>query len=239
MKKLLLISLLIPLLLRAQCVTPTPPQTLTLTPLSPYTVRVQTDHVIAPATGYYAVREQDSNGTFIFINSGYPSGGFTDSFDLLPNTTFCYKIRAFTACGQGAQYSSFYTDEVMVTMPDGPVPYQGAPEPPYNLSATASNGQVLLEWICGAMPTVPGQKQVIQIARSTDGGTSWRQANLMPQTHHYTDIYTFVPGQTYWYKVRSFNNFGWATGDSNRCTVTNQTCGTAWSNLASIVIPTP
>ncbi len=231
--KILILLLLFPVLGNAQCLSPTPPQTLTITPLSPYTVAVQTDHVQLPANGFYAVREQDGNGIFLFVNSGYPGGYFVDDVMLLPNTTFCYKIRAYANCGT----HSDYTDEVMITTPDGPMPYQGAPEPPYGLSATMSSGKVLLEWTNGAFPSVPGQSQPVQIARSTDLGISWRQANLMPQTHHYTDTYTFVVGQTYFYKVRTFNGFGWATGYDGRCTVTNDTCGTAWSNVASVVIP--
>jgi hypothetical protein len=151
MKKLLLILLLIPTLAKAQCPVPTPPQSLSATATSPYTVSVQTDHSQLPAIGFYAMREQEG-GVFQFNNSGYPGGHYTDENMLLPNTTFCYKIRAFNSCGQSDRYSSAYTDEVMVTMPDGPVPYQGAPEPPYNLSAAMSLGKVALEWICGAMP---------------------------------------------------------------------------------------
>ncbi len=235
MKKFLLL-LLIPSMTFAQCLTPTPPQSLTVTPLSPYTNAVQTDHVQLPANGFYAVREQGQSGIFMFVNAGYPSGYFVDDVMLLPNTTFCYKIRAYSNCGQ---VHSDYTDEVMVTMPDGPVPYMGAPEPPYDLSVTMVSGKPYLEWTNGAFPAVPGQKQPVQIARSTDLGISWRQANLMPQTHHYTDTYTFVAGQTYFYKVRTFNGFGWATGYDGNCTVTNQTCGTAWSNVASVVVPLP
>ncbi len=221
------------ILFLAQCPVPTVPQSLTVTPITPYTATVQTDHVQLPANGFYAVREQGQSGTFMFVNAGYPSGLFTDDIMLLPNTTFCYKIRAYANCGT----HSDYTEEVMVTMPDGPMPYQGAPEPPHDLSATMSLGKVALEWICGEMPTVPGQKQVIQIARSTDLGISWRQVNVMPQTHHYTDAFTFISGQTYLYKVRSFNGFGWATGYYGNCTVPNNTCGTVWSNVASVVVP--
>ncbi len=228
----LLLLLLIPSLSSAQCLTPTPPLTLTVTPLSPYTAAVQTDHALLPTNGYYAVREQDGNGVFMFVNSGYPSGFFVDDVLLLPNTTFCYKIRAYANCGT----HSDYTDEVMVTMPDGPVPYMGAPEPPYDLSATMSAGKVLLEWTNGAFPAVPGQKQPVQIARSTDGAT-WHFLNLMPQSHQYFDGYTLISGQTYWYKVRTFNGFGWATGYDGNCTVNNANCGTAWSNVTSVVVP--
>jgi hypothetical protein len=233
MKKLLLLLALIPLLSHAQCLTPTPPQTLTVTATSPYTVAVHTDHSQLPANGFYAVREQDQNGIFVFDNSGYPGGNYTDDIMLLPNHTFCYKIRAYANCGT----HSDYTEEVMVTMPDGLMPYQGSPEPPYNLSAAMSNVKVLLQWTNGAFPAVPGQKQVVQIARSSNGGVSWSQVNVMPQCHSYLDTYSFVSGQTYLYKIRNFNGWGWATGYYGNCTVTNQTCGTAWSNLASIIVP--
>jgi hypothetical protein len=231
MKKILLILLLIPLLSHAQCLTPTPPQTLTVTATSPYTVAVQTDHSQLPANGFTAQREPQG-GTFVQNNAGYPSGFYVDNLMLLPNHTFCYRIRAYANCGT----HSDWTQEVMVTMPDGPMPYQGAPEPPSELNATITNGgKVLLQWTLGAFPSVVGQPQYCQILRSLDAGITWQFLNTV--SWNSCPDNNVVSGHTYSYKVRSFNGFGWATGPENTCNKSATNCGTAWSNITSITVP--
>ncbi len=219
------------ILLLAQCPVPTVPQTLSVTATSPYTVTVQTDHAISPTNGYTAQREPQG-GTFTQNNAGYPSGIYVDNIMLLPNQTFCYRIRAYANCGT----HSDYTDEVMVTMPDGVMPYQGAPEPPSELGATITiTGKVLLQWTLGAFPAVIGQPQYCQVLRSTDDGATWQFLNTVARNNCPDN--NVVSGKAYSYKVRSFNGFCWATGCENTCNKSSTNCGTSWSNIASIAVP--
>ncbi len=217
--------------LDGQCPIPTPPPSFTVTVVSPYSVAFQTFPAQAPTTGYYAQREPEG-GTFMMVNNGYPRGGFLDDIMLLPNHTFCYRTRAMTSCGT---FSS-YTDEVMITMPDGPMPYQGAPEAPSQLGATIYNSKVLLQWTLGVFPGVPGQTQTLQLSKSSNGGVNWSNLNTVPNNRtSYLDT-SVVSGNVYLYRVRSFNSFGWATGYYANCGVNRVDCGTAWSNVASISI---
>ncbi len=218
----------------SQCVIPTPPPNIVCTPLSPYTVRFQVNPATAPTIGYQGQREPEG-GVFATVNMGYPGGVFIDNSKLIPGQTFCYRSQALTPCGTSYLYSD-YTTEVMVTMPDGPMPYMGAPEPPYNLGATFVSGHVLLTWTLGAFPAVLGQTQDIQIERSRDGIT-FGLLNIAGNNRTSLADYNIVSGTTYYYRARAFNDFGWSTGSYGNCGVNNQTCGTAWSNMALIFVP--
>ncbi len=225
----ILLLLLVPFALRAQCPIPTAPPTPLVSVISPYSIRFAVPAVQFPTAGYYAEREPEG-GTFSAIQMGYPQGVFIDDQMLLPNSTFCYRTRAYANCGT----SSTETDEVMITTPDGAMPYQGAPESPHDLTATMSNGYVWLQWTLGAFPAVAGQYQAIQIARSWDGGLTWGSPGTFKGRIQFYD--TVPAGHVYLYRVRAFNGFGWATGYYGNCGVNNQTCGTSWSNIASILV---
>ncbi len=228
----ILFLLLFPFALEAQCPIPTPPPNLAATAISPYSVRFATNPATAPTIGYYAEREPEG-GLFRVVNMGYPGGIFVDDFQLLPNHTFCYRTRALTSCGT----TSEETNEVMVTMPDGPMPYQGSPEPPYNVTTTISNGKVLITWSLGSFPAVAGQTQTFQLTRSANAGITWGLLGIAGNNRSsYLDA-AIVSGANYWYRIRSFNEFGWTTGSYGNCGIARTDCGTQWSNVASISIP--
>jgi len=215
----------------AQCPTPTPPPDVSATATSPYTVRFQINPATPPTVGYWAEREPEG-GTFSMINTSYPRGIFDDTNRLLPGQTFCYRTRAKTAPGPCERFSE-YSEEVMVTMPDGPMPYPGAPEPPTNLTATIASGpSVVLDWTAGTFPGVQGQTQVFRVERSEGTVYSVTNSGSKPATDR-----NVVSGHTYHYRVRAFNSFGWTTGMTYNCTPNRTDCGTAFTNVETVTIP--
>lgn len=217
--------------LRAQCPTPTPPPHSSAVAISPYTVRFQVDPASPPTVGYWAEKEIN-DGPFVLVNTSYPNGIFIDSNKLRPRDRVCYRTRAKTAAGQCERFSA-YTDEIMVTMPDGPAPYEGAPEPPTNLIAEYVSGSgVMLRWTPGAFPGVVGQNQVFRVERSQDGVTYVAvNSGGQPQTDRNPPH-----GQLY-YRVRAFNPFGWATGMAFNCQPNQTNCGTDFTNVVIITVP--
>jgi hypothetical protein len=237
---------------QAQCPTPPPPTvngvspcTPTIVALSPYEVKFNVDPIVTGQTGFYAERSIDPD-PFIVINAGYPNGNFRDCFEIEPGGVFCYRTRAYNSCGG----KSSETNVAMVTMPTGTEPYKNAPDAPTSLSATAQSGpKVLLSWTGGAFPglasinaTSPGltsQGQGFQIQRSLNGIT-WGTVNakaIVPSSTTTAVTYTdssVSSGTPYYYRVRSFNQFGWATGFEGNCGPTLTTCGTAYTNVVTV-----
>lgn len=213
-----------------QCPTPTPPPNVSITALSPYTARFQVNPISPPTVGYMAERKI-AGGTWEIINVGYPNGVFNDFYELLPGHTYVYRTRAMTNCNDHT--FSAYTPEVSVTLPTGTLPNQAAPAAPTALTASYSNG-VALYWTAGAFPTVPGQFQVFQVLRS-ENGTNYAGVNFTQQAL-LLDRSVFS-GHTYYYKVRSFNGFGWATEMYFACAPNATDCGTAFTNTVTITIP--
>jgi hypothetical protein len=253
-KTLFLLLSLVAIPCYSQCPTPppvtvngivSPPAIPILTVISPYYVRFQIDPAIAGQTGFYAEREP-FGGSFSVLNSGYPNGIINDTNELEPGQQFCYRTRAFNSCGGQSDESS----EAMIVLPVAPEPYKLAPDVPTNLTATAVSGpKVVLNFTAGAFPGVSGtynghayfQHQVIQYQRSNDGVT-WHPINSLgvnPNASSVTVNYTdsnVASGQSYYYRVRSFNEFAWATGFAGSCGI-QPTCGTAYSNVAQITLP--
>lgn len=224
------------------------PCTPELTVLSPYEIHFQVDPIVTGQQGFHAQRSPD-NGRFATINSGYPNGVFFDSFELEPGHEFCYETRAYNSCGN----NSAETNVAMITLPVAPEPYKNAPAAPTHLSATSQSGPaVVLNWTAGAFPglaninAAPGgqtaQHQTFQIQRSSDGITYQNvssfgiapNSSTTPAT--YTDK-TVSTGSSYYYRVRSFNQFGWTTGFYGNCGPNQTTCGTAFSNVVTVSVP--
>lgn len=226
--KTLLLLLLATYSVSAQCPTPTSPPNISATATSPYSIRFQINPATPPTVGYWAERELEGE-TFVLVNTSYPNGVFDDRNRILPNQTFCYRTRAMTICRSFSEY----TEEVMVTTPDGPMPYQGAPEPPTDLTATVGSGpSIVLDWTAGVFPGIPGQNQVFRLERAE--GTIYTVLNSggKPMTDR-----NVISGHTYHYRVRAFNGFGWATGMAFNCPVNHTDCGTDFTNVATVTIP--
>jgi hypothetical protein len=209
MKYLFLIALLA-LTAYGQSPTPPPPTNFHVDPVfeadgsvDPYKVHFHVDPKVGTQVGFQAWRAQMPTEVFHNINSGYPQGSFIDSVRLLPGTMWCYKSRAYDAQGQ----VSVFTDEVVFTTADGPMPNQQIPAPPINVAAVPQIGSIRVSWTNGYfIPEPDGTGMIFYIYRSTDLVT-WRYLNNFV-LHSLTDI-TVISGTTYYYRVRAQNPFLW------------------------------
>jgi hypothetical protein len=222
-----------------QCPTPPPPTNPTQTTMSSYLIHFHVDRVISGQQGFHAERCKDdpahgvdcSLGTsgWFAINSGYPQGTFNDEFQLLPNTEYYYRTRAYNSCGRVSAYSSPITSSVTQS---GPMPYMQAPGAPVNLIAVQDNGEhfVELSWRPGAFPGVPGQHQIFWVVRSDNGSTN-RIMESVSETQYVDGSVTI--GHTYSYKIKSWDAFGWS-GSYNHGI--NAPGGSPYSNTVTITV---
>lgn len=235
-----------------QCPSPTPPGTPVLTVMSPYQIKLQVAPATPPTIGYFAERMPEGGQFFRVINAGYPSGIFSDTFEIDPSAanpslrTFCYRTRAITIC----RTFSAETAIVMVTVPQAQAPYKSAPDAPTNITAVVEPGpRVKVSVTAGAFPGLPTinamppaftyQPQTLQLDRSSDG-INWEGCNSQgvppsPNPSPNRSVYdnNVQSGHDYYYRVRSFNGFGWATGFAGSCGPPRSDCGTAWVTMTT------
>jgi len=217
----------------AQCPdpTPSPPTNPSVTAVSAYDAKFEVDPITGSQRGFHAERSFD-NTNWVVSNSGYPNGIFFDQYQLLPNQEVYYRTRAYDACGEVSLYSAV----VEVTMPNGPMPYEQLPAPPRNLMATVNNNNtVTLTWTPGAFGPglAPGQAQTFQIARKNSG--VWKNIQALGNSTYIDSRVS--SGQTYTYKVQSYNNYGWGSKYFGNCSPNESGCGTAYSNSVTVTMP--
>jgi hypothetical protein len=152
-------------------------------------------------TGYEIQRSTNGGSTWSTIvpTTGSTSTTYSDT-GLSPATAYAYQVYAIT---------------ILVTSPPSNTASATTfapitvPQPPTGLVATAgSSSQIILNWNA---PSNNGGSQITgyQIARSTNGGSSW--SVIVSNTASVTTTYSntgLAPSTTYTYRVSAINSVG-------------------------------
>lgn len=153
------------------------------------------------ATGYRIERRRDGS-TEAFRQIAEVGAGVTtyaDKSELLPGTTYIYRVRAFNAVGN----SDYSNTAFATTFPAEPTPGE-VPAAPRELTARAvSASQINLTWADVAGETV------YKIERRQGGTDTWTQiASVNAGVTRYEDKTGLKPNTVYVYRVRAANAAG-------------------------------
>ena len=159
-------------------------------------------------TGYRVERRLEGSGEGEWVQIRAVGANVTSIVDeqLQPGRTYVYRVRAFNEAG-----NSPYSNTDSVTTPEASVP-----SAPRELVATlAEEGRaVRLRWA-----DVSGETGY-RIERRADGTAEWRQIGQTgANVTTFLDTRDLVPGTTYVYRVRAFNEAG-SSDPSNTATAT-------------------
>lgn len=154
----------------------------------------------ANATSYNVKRSTTSGGPYTKISS--PAGTSYADTGLTNGTKYFYVVSAVNSAGESANSA-----EVSAT----PVAPAGPPPAPTNLSATAGNAQVSLNWTASTGATS------YNVKRSTTSGGPYSQI-ATASTTSYNDS-GLTNGTTYYYVVSAANSAG-ESANSNQASAT-------------------
>lgn len=158
----------------------------------------------------YIIERCTLDGPFEVIDSTGPNESSYQDFDLTPDTTYCYRVKAF-----GAGSESDYSNVVFVTTSDA------APEAPTNLRASLAGAvTVVLSWEDNS-----ASEEGFNIERRTEDGDFGLIDTVNADVTQYIDT-GLTPGTTYVYRVQAFSSGG-ESEFSNEASVTTAGGGTA------------
>jgi hypothetical protein len=163
----------------------------------------------------YRIDQQTGDGIWASITTNPVTTTTFSVANLLPGTTYRFRVYAVNAAGNGAE--SEPKPATIVSAPDAPV-----------VTATAAAGQVALTW---SEPTVNGGViTAYKVERSTTGG-SWSvlSENLTTTTYTATGL---TNGTQYSFRVSARNATGW----SNPSTAVAATPVTVPAAVTNVVI---
>lgn len=155
---------------------------------------------VTGATYYVLERSTTSGGPYTIISSSVTSNTYVDT-GLTNGTTYYYVIQAKNAGG-----TSGNSNEASAT------PQVAAPTAPTNLTATAGNAQVSLNWSAASGST----SYVLERATTSGGPYTVVSSNITATS--YTDS-GLTNGTTYYYVVQA-ENAGGTSNNSNEASAT-------------------
>lgn len=163
------------------------------------------DNTEPTLAGYNVYRSIVSGTGYTKLNTGLiTSSDYTDS-DVTNGTSYYYAVSSVDTLG----YESPLSEEVEV-MPRN----TAKPNAPTNLTASAGDGQVTLDWDNNTESDLEGYK----VYRTTTSGTDyWNVTKVTEST--YTDKY-LTNGKTYYYIVKAINDSKNESDASNEVEVT-------------------
>jgi titin len=138
--------------------------------------------------------ERSNDGVAFFQIAIVPANRttFRDK-DLMPNTVYYYRLRAFNRRADSA-----YSNVASVTTPN-------VPATPYDLrSNVSSSTQIDLIW-----QDASSDEFIFSIERSSDGSHFFKIASTSQNTTEYKDKLV-LPNNSYWYRVRAGNSGGYS-----------------------------
>jgi fibronectin type 3 domain-containing protein len=160
------------------------------------------------ATNYTVRRASVSGGVYTMIASGLTSSNYIDT-GLADGTTYYYVVTPANLSGEGANSAQVSA----LTLP-------AAPE---NVTATETNGQVLISWSASA------SAESYDVLRATNiGGPYTTLASDLTETSQVDT--TALPGGTYHYTVAAVNSSG-QSQSSVIATITMPTRAVSWLKL--------
>ena len=153
-------------------------------------------------TGYVILRRipgVDPEGHFdeLVANTGTSATTYTDS-TVSAETRYTYRIKAISGAGTSERSRWFHIDT-----PAAPVPNQ-----PTGLEATASHGQVVLNWDAPGNDSITGYVILRRVrVNNTGGDFSVLVADTGSAATTYTDD-TVAASTTYTYRIKAINEHG-------------------------------
>ncbi|MCS7213950.1 MAG: PQQ-binding-like beta-propeller repeat protein [Candidatus Calescibacterium sp.] len=174
--------------------------------------------------GFEVWRKIGASGTYQAVATLSSNTTSITDTALMPNTTYCYKVRAFANTWNG-QIFSIFTDETCTTTPPAP---PAVPAAPSNLTAyVISSTETVLTWQDNS-----GTETGFKVERSLWGGPYQVSATVGANIITYTDSAT--TDRRYCYRVKAFN----IHGDSAPSNVTCVTLIAMPSNLTTGALST-
>ncbi len=152
-------------------------------------------------TGYQYRHSLDDGASWTEWEGVTGNDGATTKYKvtgLTDNREYTLQVRAFNIGGYGAE-----SDSVSV-VPNIP----GLPGAPQNLTATAGDERVTLNWDA---PTSGGEPDSYQFRQSEDDGVSWSEWTAVPNSDEFTTEHTvenLTNDQEYSFQIRGVNSGG-------------------------------
>jgi fibronectin type 3 domain-containing protein len=175
-------------------------------------------------TSYQVERSVDGTNWTIVGTTGADVTAFSDT-GLAGSTTYSYRIQAINDAGA----SPYSTIASATTLASSSTP----PAPPSNLTADANRNRVMLQWSDNSV-----NEAGFRVERSSDNGTSWSVIAEVGVDSKNSQDRSVRSGQTYLYRVRSFNAAG-ESAASNEVRVTIPSRGGGGPSNAPGMNPAP
>jgi len=158
-------------------------------------------------------RKTGAAGTWAVVASNGPNAVNHQDMGLSPNTTYCYRVRAYNAAGNSA-----YSNETSATTPSGPAA-------PSDLTVTGiASSQINLTWLDNS-----NYEDGYRIERKTGSTGSWSEIALRGPDYTWYQDTGLLRNTTYFYRVRAYN----ATGNS---AYSNETSATTWAGGVNLEV---
>jgi alpha-tubulin suppressor-like RCC1 family protein len=174
---------------------PSPPFSLTATVISSSRIDLSWSQDSYNENGFIIERSVNTNTNYSSIATvGYNIVFYSNTTGIVPNTTYYYRVKAYNEGGNSSYSNEISVSTIMINAPS-------------SLIVTAiSSTQISLSWIDNS-----DNEDGFEIERSCGSPGAYIQidtigpVNLPITTAIYADT-TVAPGNTYYYRVRAYNN---------------------------------
>lgn len=182
------------------------PTNLRTTTLSGYEIQLDWNESSSNETGFIVERALEGTSTFMEIHRTRKDVIQYVDLNLNPNTSYCYRVRAFNLLGLSQDYTNISCSRTL----------EVPPRDPTSLIANAvSSRQINLFWSDNA-----NNETGFKLERSIDGNTNFVEIAVLPSNTTSFSDRNLLSEKQYCYRIRAYNVAGNSNYSNESCTST-------------------